>query len=64
MIELHAHLVSIVPGIRVAQLSVDGRGIARIPLSAAQEKELAACVGKSFRLVLEEEAPGPEQVGI
>lgn len=64
MIELHAVLVSIVPGIRVAQLAIDGRGLARIPLSTSQEVALRPSVGKAFRLVIEEEAPGVEQVGL
>ena len=61
MIEIQGWLVSVTAGSRVAQVSVEGRGLARIPLTIEQERELAACVGKPIKVTLQEtEAAGVE----
>jgi hypothetical protein len=46
-----------------AYFDCDGR-LVGVPLTKEQESELAPCVGKRFRVVLEEEAPGVAEVGI
>jgi hypothetical protein len=60
MIEISGWLLSVTGGSRVAQIQVDGRGVARIPLSTAQERALVGSVGKAIKIVLRGEAEEKE----